>query len=608
MQKRSFLGIALLTAGALSFGAWLALPTFRRVPVPMPVVRAIVSDPYDDPLLVSYGRYRDALLAGDSAALIALLDEVRGTYLEYRTLLTLAKLPDEPAARRAAWHERALLVSPDEPLARAQTRAGWLEVARLFEEAGLKDDAVEAYTRALPLAEAISALKKLETRPLVLANIFLEARQYENALKALGDVSAPSVEAPAYRALGEHERALDAFERWLSEDPLDNTALAGRAWTLLSLGRNAEAAVAFAALPSPEARYGEGILARRAGDLDGAVRLFRASGDPRNLWVATSLLENAGRQQEAVEVYLELAGLGSSYAAEAAYRALVLSERAGDTLTAARAEALLPPASYLGVKRGRALSIPQTTTLPTVTPPVLALANALVRVNDKEAAVGELLFALSRASDEAVSVAIAERLQLLGEYRQSTRAAEAWLLKGSQDRRTWEVAYPRAYPEVVGLEAARQSVPPELVWAVMRQESRFYPQAVSRSNAKGLMQFIPSTWDWVAELLKETPGDPFEPADNIRYGAFYLRYLLDYFDGDLELVVPAYNGGQGRMRRLFEGEVVRRNKDDFYRFIEAYETRDYLQQVMLNYEIYRSLYGETSERAEGPAGDAITTP
>ena len=607
MQKRSFL-VALLTAGALLLGVWLALPTFQRAPVPIPAVRAVVSDPYDDPLLTSYGRYRDALLAGDAAALASLLDGVRGTYLEYRTLLTLAKLPGEPAAARAGWYERALLLPPDDPLARAQTRAGWLEVAGLFEEAGLKDDAVEAYTKALPLAEAVRGLKALETRPLVLANIFLEARQYENALSALGDVNAPSIEAPAYRASGEHEKALDAFERWLLEDPLNSAALAGRAWTLLSLGRNAEAAVAFAALPSPEARYGEGILARRAGDLDGAVRLFRASGDPKNLWVATDLLENAGRQREAVEVYLELAGLGSSYAAEAAYRALVLSERAGDTLSAARAEALLPPASYLGVKRGRALLIPQTTNLPAVAPPVLALANALVRVNDREAAVGELLFALSQTTDEAVSVAIAERLQLLGEYRQSTRAAEAWLLGGSQDRRTWELAYPRAYPEVVGLAAARHEVSPELIWAVMRQESRFYPQAVSRSNAKGLMQFIPSTWDWVAELLKETPGDPFEPADNIRYGAFYLRYLLDYFDGDLELAVPAYNGGQGRMRRLFEGEVVRRNKDDFYRFIEAYETRDYLQQVMLNYEIYRGLYGEAPGRAEGPTGDATTTP
>ena len=609
MQKRFALGTALLIAGALWLGVWLALPTYRQVRVPMPAVRAVVSDPYDDPLLASYGRYRDALLAGDAATLVALLDEVRGTYLEYRTLLTLASLPDEDAATRARWYSRALLLPPDDPLARADTRAHWLEAAGLFEAAGETEDAVQAYIKALPRAEAVRGLQRLETRPLVLANIFLGARQYRNALHALGGADAPFIEAPAYRALGEHEAAFDAFERWLLEDPTNTAALEGRAWTLLSLGRNAEAAVAFAALGGPDALYGEGILARRAGDLDGAVRLLRESGDPKNLWVATDLLESSGRQKEAVDVYLQLAGLKSSYAAEAAYRALVLSERSGDALAAARAEALLPPDSYLGLKRGRALGLPQTTRLPTVTPPVLALANALAKVNDMEAAVGELLFALKDAPDEATSVAIAERLQLFGEYRQSGRAAEAWLSQGSQNLRTWELAYPRAYPEIVGLEAARQNVPPELIWAVMRQESRFYPQAVSRSNAKGLMQFIPSTWDWVAELLKEPPGDPFTPADNIRYGAFYLRYLLDYFGGDLELAVPAYNGGQGRVRRLFEGDTIKRNKDDFYRFIDAPETRDYLQQVMLNYEIYKSLYGEASERAEGaPAGEVTGTP
>ena len=93
MQKRFALRTILLLAAALWLGVWLALPTFQRVRVPVPAVRAVVSDPYDDPLLEPYGRYRDALLAGDTAALVALLDGVRGTYLEYRTLLTLASFP-----------------------------------------------------------------------------------------------------------------------------------------------------------------------------------------------------------------------------------------------------------------------------------------------------------------------------------------------------------------------------------------------------------------------------------------------------------------------------------------------------------------------------------
>src|SRR5690606_28785981 len=69
------------------------------------------------------------------------------------------------------------------------------------------------------------------------------------------------------------------------------------------------------------------------------------------------------------------------------------------------------------------------------------------------------------------------------------------------------------------------------------------------------------------------PADMFDPSDNIRYGTFYLRWLLDYLDGDFELAVSSYNRGQGYIRRLFEGEVVAGDKDEFYREIDALEGR-----------------------------------
>ena len=211
-------------------------------------------------------------------------------------------------------------------------------------------------------------------------------------------------------------------------------------------------------------------------------------------------------------------------------------------------------------------------------------------MNDADAAVGELLFALREAPDEATTVAIAETLQAYGEFRQSQRAATAWLREGSENVRTWRVAYPRAYPEIVEAEARHWEVEPALVWAIMRQESAFYARAVSSSNAQGLMQVIPSTWTWLAELLKENPGDPFDPAANIRYGTFYIRWLLNYKQGDIELAVTSYNGGQGYIRRVFNAAPINGNKDEFYRFIDRNETRDYLQKVMLHYVIYRTLY------------------
>jgi soluble lytic murein transglycosylase len=128
----------------------------------------------------------------------------------------------------------------------------------------------------------------------------------------------------------------------------------------------------------------------------------------------------------------------------------------------------------------------------------------------------------------------------------------------------------------------------------MRQESAFYPRAISVADAQGLMQVIPSTWTWLAELRQETPGDPFDPATNVRYGVYYLRRLMDRFDGDLELVVAAYNRGQGYISRLYQGSVVNSDRDEFYRFIDAFETREYLQIVMHNYQVYRLLYFDTA--------------
>tara|TARA_B100000686_G_scaffold297129_1_gene329194 strand:- start:659 stop:976 length:318 start_codon:yes stop_codon:yes gene_type:complete len=104
------------------------------------------------------------------------------------------------------------------------------------------------------------------------------------------------------------------------------------------------------------------------------------------------------------------------------------------------------------------------------------------------------------------------------------------------------------------------------------------------------MQVIPSTWDWLAELRSETPGDPFNPELNIQYGTTYLAWLMKLFENDLELAVASYNRGQGYIQRLFEGSVVSRDKNELYREIDSLETREYMQQVMVSVAIYRELY------------------
>lgn len=92
-------------------------------------------------------------------------------------------------------------------------------------------------------------------------------------------------------------------------------------------------------------------------------------------------------------------------------------------------------------------------------------------------------------------------------------------------------------------EARRNNLPPELVAAVIRTESDFRPRLVSHKNAVGLMQLLPSTGSFMGA------GNIEDPAENIRVGTRYLRYLNRMFNGNQTLVLAAYNAGPGAVKR-----------------------------------------------------------
>ncbi|HZJ08655.1 MAG TPA: lytic transglycosylase domain-containing protein [Trueperaceae bacterium] len=403
--------------------------------------------------------------------------------------------------------------------------------------------------------------------------------------------------------------------------PGSEDAALGAAWCLFYLGRDAEAAAAFSALGSA-GNYGLGLLANRAGDIDRAIDLLTRTGRADVLWLSTGILEARDRFSDTLPIYLELARGGSSYADDAAYRAHVLAGRLGLGEVAAKARALIPEGNFFALRLGSGSLAPDPSTIPATavsetddpelvnvaatidvaadvaaapasTAEALELAAALYAVHEEDAAVGELLFALRRAEEAAATeevLALGEMLQSMDEYRHSVSAARGLIAAGVDDLRAWRLAYPPAWPDIVIGAAEAEGIEPGLIWAVMRQESAFSEVAVSVADAQGLMQVIPSTWDWIAELRDEQPGDPFDIAANVAYGATYLAWLIDYFDGDMELVIASYNGGQGYVRRLYESEWVNQDKDEFYREIDRSETREYLQRVYENLAVYRTLY------------------
>lgn len=569
----------------------LALLLPASQPLPIPVVSVNIHTPYaHQPNLRDYDRLFRAKIHGNLEPLQHYAATGPQGYLLYRTLLTLARAPKLSATERLGYLERVLAFDLISPLTRGDTRWAQLELGRLAEEARERAKALEAYREALPLRSAALGLQRLEPRPRQLAKIFLEEGEAELALNALQGISAPALRAPALAVLGEDPFALASYNRWLLRTPGSPDALEGKVAILIGLEHFGAARSLLRTMPiNPEL---EVALAEAQGDdaatLQAYRRLAEVTGDEGALWQITGLLEKRGTPRDALPLYLELARGDSDLQDDAAYRAYTLAKRLGLPGIRAEAEALIPQDSYFYLRLHPKLALPNEM-LERVALPVVAKARALKLIGDSKAALGELLIALKDAEDEKTAITLAEALQAQGEYGASSEAARTWLERGSEARRTYQTAYPRPFRKTVQTQARAHEVEGAYIWAVMRQESHFYPRALSTSDAQGLLQIVPATWDYLAELLGETPADPFAPRSNIRYGTFYLSTLLSSFDGNLSESAAAYNGGPGYIGRLLEEPHIQ-TPDDFLRFIGRDETREYVQRVMRNLTVYRTLY------------------
>ena len=131
-----------------------------------------------------------------------------------------------------------------------------------------------------------------------------------------------------------------------------------------------------------------------------------------------------------------------------------------------------------------------------------------------------------------------------------------------------------------------------MIAAIIYQESRFNPDAVSPAAAKGLMQIIPRTGDAIASALEKNDYHEkslLDPAESIRMGTWYFKQLLDQFDNRIEVALASYNGGPYNAKRWLNYCKT----DDVLEFIGAIsykETRNYVKIVLNNYYIYKELY------------------
>ena len=167
-----------------------------------------------------------------------------------------------------------------------------------------------------------------------------------------------------------------------------------------------------------------------------------------------------------------------------------------------------------------------------------------------------------------------------------------------------EYLYPLGYWETVRAAAGAHGVDPLLVLAVIRQESRFEPEAVSSAGARGLMQLLPAT---ARQLAADGAPPRAEPAledvgTNIGLGTRLLARLLRQYDGATAKALAAYNGGEDAVAK-WERRYAGRAPDEFVELISFRETRDYVKSVVRNYRAYRRLYAAAS-----PATTSVGSP
>jgi soluble lytic murein transglycosylase len=362
--------------------------------------------------------------------------------------------------------------------------------------------------------------------------------------------------------LGEWQRAADAHTEFLNNfirSEHQEAAERERAVAWFALGKYAEAATGFRKLRALDLR----------GNDAGLYQLLEAVSR-----------EHAGHAETASALLKDLAlGAPLSFAGQQAARRLASLNQTPDGLGT--------------------LAPPTTTRLPPLPAPVVELEQlglyelaeeAMTRAESTWLPDGDTSRTQTRC-DAYGSLSAGRRRYLIG--IDGASRSGFWNRPFDAERWLWNCVYPTPYPETVTAAARRWEITPALVYSVMRQESAFHSSIESPAKARGLMQIIPPTAHRIGEEigLRTFPGLLDAPAYNIRYGAFYLKKLLDAFDGHPAPAIAAYNAGPGAAKR-WRHATRDLPVELFIARIPFTETRRYVQRVLGNLFIYQMLYPE----------------
>jgi soluble lytic murein transglycosylase len=557
-------------------------------------------------------------------------------------------LGNEPAAREA--FERALEGRSEGDAERPRLLA---EIAASFARSG--DAAAAAsrwrtlYTRHATSPEAVRAEAELARLAAADASLVYRTpealaercRRLSGALRneeAIRECDAALAAAPGDRALlleraelrFRTRRYVEAVDAFAALGPSDTNARFWRARSLARSGRIEESLAAFAQLAAGPDRE----LAARARFLAGTLHedddLAAAEASYRKVAESAPLAtqRSAARWRLAWLAWRR----GDHAAAAAALERFVAdepdpAERQRGRYWLARALVRLGrpegrerlaelasegPLSYYGWRAAAQLGdgapaardvasapLPAAGSTPDLPPALVRRFQILLEAGLDERAAREIRPLAGRAADRATRLALAQLLLEAGQFHRAQRlvldayADELARVPTPGGEALWWLAWPTAFDRSVERAARASGIEPALVFAIMREESGYQPDALSVVGARGLTQIMPDTGRRLAADLGAAgfePGELFVPERNLELGAFYLSQLLQRFDGRASAAIASYNAGPEAVARWLSAAAGAED-DEWVEGIPYDQTRSYVKRVLRSLHVYRTLYG-----------------
>jgi soluble lytic murein transglycosylase len=496
---------------------------------------------------------------------------------------------------------------------------------RRFSDARRLLDALSGRRLAEPQMEAM----RLATAEL----LFRERRTEEARRESARPFSEPDLERRAkllrariLRAAGRKERAAVAYEVFADDyplDPLAPEALFVAADLFDQSGRPARAGRIFARIVEayPVHAQARRAAVRLALDLAGraeypaAVRTLEnaiarhGAKDETLLYYLATFLEETGRTAARDSLVAEIAALdpGSFYLdphvpgdSHLPFEAVDGTAVAGDGQLIRFLGRVHAEGDSSRARIARRLAICQAESLTDSASAYLARGRAFLEMGFQDWAAMELdvfescseesprsQFELAVLFDEFAmpwkSIPAYERVRL--SLNESARRE----LGGDFDL----LMHPLPYPSVVTANCVERAFPPHLAYAMIREESRFHTEAVSRAGAHGLMQIMPSTGEQIAGEIgasDEGPTDLLLADVNLAVGIAYASRLLGRANGDPLMMLAAYNAGFSNAAKWFGGKRSKTRAPEKVDLIEFGETRNYVKRVVGSARVYHSLY------------------